>query len=241
MEHGPVPPHERPWRHPSELAAADRAAFAAEPPSRRLRLVALLGGAAAAIIVIATVVTVTPWRGTNGSAGTDDAATAMRTAAEMPLLAPRSEWGHPLVVPISVAWTSGESALLAVADAQMLRSMYVDLAPETRIVVQLIDGPVVFAEVLDLGGDERPAILRLDPTPETIQGYVVAPDPPDAFDDITILIDDPVTMEFRFFVNIEVPAGTAVIDEQGRLIGLGRVDDGRTRLIVVGSATSIPG
>lgn len=240
MEHGPIPPHERPWRHPSELAAADRAAFAAEPPSRRLRVVALFAGAGAAIVLIALVIGITPWRAANGPESATDAALAARTAAEMPLLAPRAQWGHPQVVPIRVDWSSGQSAILAVADAQMLRSMYADLAIETRIVVQIVGGPVIFAEVIDLGSDERPAILRLDDSDEPITGFAVAPDPPGSFDDVTILIDDPVTMEYRFFFNIALPAGTAVIDEQGRLVGLGRVDDGRTRLIVVESATTIP-
>jgi hypothetical protein len=41
------PPHEREWRHPAEISAEHRIVFAAEPPSRRLRVAALVVGFAA--------------------------------------------------------------------------------------------------------------------------------------------------------------------------------------------------
>lgn len=52
------PPHEREWRHPTEISAEHRIVFAAEPPSRRLRAAAFvvgfasLGAAVTAAIII---------------------------------------------------------------------------------------------------------------------------------------------------------------------------------------------
>jgi hypothetical protein len=53
------PPHEREWRHPAEISAEHRILFAAEPPSRRLKVVALVIGACSLIAAMATALFIT--------------------------------------------------------------------------------------------------------------------------------------------------------------------------------------
>lgn len=60
MERGPVPPHERTWRHPSELAAQERLELRAVVAPRTTRVTALAAGTFGLIIVAALVLVVTP-------------------------------------------------------------------------------------------------------------------------------------------------------------------------------------
>lgn len=59
----PAPrPHERDWRHPSEISAEHRIVFAAEPPSRRLRTAAIVSGsvAVAAAVAVGAIIATAP-------------------------------------------------------------------------------------------------------------------------------------------------------------------------------------
>lgn len=62
VESGPLPPHERPWRHPSELAAATRTEIRHERPSGFVRGAALLGGTTTAVLMGFLVLSLTPER-----------------------------------------------------------------------------------------------------------------------------------------------------------------------------------
>lgn len=63
MERAPLPPHERSWRHPSEVAAATRQEITAEQPSRSTRAAALLGGTATIVLFGVAVFALTPAAG----------------------------------------------------------------------------------------------------------------------------------------------------------------------------------
>lgn len=62
VEPGPLPPHERPWRHPSEIAAATRHEIRTERPSGAVRAAALLGGTTTALLMGVLVLSLTPER-----------------------------------------------------------------------------------------------------------------------------------------------------------------------------------
>jgi hypothetical protein len=62
VEYGPVPPHERSWRHPSELAAAEQAEARAEPVPPALRWLAITTGSIGLVAIAALVLTVSPSR-----------------------------------------------------------------------------------------------------------------------------------------------------------------------------------
>ena len=67
-----MPPHERGWRHPSELAAAEATAIRADPGSRTVRIAALTAGTLGLLAVGVLAVLVTP----QGSPGHQVAAEA---------------------------------------------------------------------------------------------------------------------------------------------------------------------
>jgi hypothetical protein len=56
------PPHEREWRHPAEISAEHRIVFAAEPPSRRFRVVALVAGFTAVGTAVAAAIAINAMR-----------------------------------------------------------------------------------------------------------------------------------------------------------------------------------
>lgn len=59
VEHGPLPPHERSWRHPSELGPT-RADVEVADPTGRTHMMALAGGTLAVMAVALMVVAMTP-------------------------------------------------------------------------------------------------------------------------------------------------------------------------------------
>ena len=56
----PIPPHERTWRHPSELAAAERATIRHTEPPRTTRTFAIATGTVGLVAVALLMFTVTP-------------------------------------------------------------------------------------------------------------------------------------------------------------------------------------
>jgi hypothetical protein len=65
VEDAPLPPHERIWRHPSELGPTPELI---EPSSLRSRALAFSSGAVAAVLVAVMVVSITPRRSSSPSA-----------------------------------------------------------------------------------------------------------------------------------------------------------------------------
>ncbi|MEX2626431.1 MAG: hypothetical protein WD225_06080 [Ilumatobacteraceae bacterium] len=60
VERGPLPPHERSWRHPSEVAADTRQAIRTERPSPSVRNTAIAGGTLTILLVGAVVLALSP-------------------------------------------------------------------------------------------------------------------------------------------------------------------------------------
>jgi hypothetical protein len=107
VTNGPLPPHERPWRHPSELAAP-----APEPTSRSGRVLILSTAAFGLLLVGALVVTMTPARSRNTETALDAIAVAstersVAVGGATPSLADRSLAGDPAAEP-RTAVTEGE-------------------------------------------------------------------------------------------------------------------------------------
>jgi len=63
VERGPLPPHERTWRHPSELAADETALVRSDPGGRSVRVAALTAGTFGLLAVGVLALWVTPSRG----------------------------------------------------------------------------------------------------------------------------------------------------------------------------------
>lgn len=63
VDQGPLPPHERTWRHPSELAADESAFVRADPGGRSTRVAAITAGTLGLLAVGVLALWVTPSRG----------------------------------------------------------------------------------------------------------------------------------------------------------------------------------
>jgi len=220
VERAPLPPHERAWRHPSELAEANRVALSAEAPSGTLRAVALVGGAAGVIAVALLVLTLAPQRTDTPVAVSSTSSPGSSTSG--PLVASASLGRdlagltlHPIATPIGndgMALTSSRS-ILGTAQVNTPR------LDNRRIDVVLVTGHVTRARVVDPGEDGGIAWVALD-AGESDQGLDVASDMPRADDVVTVLADPPMLVEFAHIGDVDAADGTPVVDDDGDVVGM---------------------
>jgi hypothetical protein len=220
VERAPLPPHERAWRHPSELAEANRIALSAEEPSGTWRAVALVGGAAGVIAVALLVLTLAPQRndtpvavsstsspGSSGSGPVVASASLGRDITGLTL--------HPIATPIGdhgMAVTSSRSIL----ETTHLETPWVE---NRRIDVVLVTGHLARATVVDPGESGGIAWVALDagaPGP----GLEVASDMPRANDVVTVLAEPPMLVEFAHIGQVDAEDGTPVVDDNGDVVGM---------------------
>lgn len=220
MERAPLPPHERAWRHPSELAEANRIALSAEAPSGTLRAIALVGGAAGVIAVALLVLTLAPQRNDTPVAVSSTSSPGSSTSG--PLVASASLGRdltgltlHPIATPI------GDSGL-AVASSRSILGITQLSSPRLdsrRIDVVLVTGHVTRALVVDPGQDGGIAWVALDDGASD-HGLDVASDMPSAGDVVTVLADPPMLVEFAHIGQIDAADGTPVVDDDGDVVGM---------------------
>lgn len=221
MERAPLPPHERAWRHPSELAAANRSALSAEESNGTSRTIALIGGAAGVLAVALLVLTLAPQR-----ADPDPVAVSSTSnpgpASSAQLVAPASLGRevsglalHPIVTPI------GDNGMAVTSSRSLLRITQLDVARlDDRVIdVVLVTGHVTRALVVDPGRDGGIAWVSLD-AGAIDQGLDVARDMPRAHDVVTVLADPPMLVEFGHIEQVEVADGTPVLDDDGDVVGM---------------------
>ncbi|MEO6653441.1 MAG: hypothetical protein ABIP17_12375 [Ilumatobacteraceae bacterium] len=212
MERGPLPPHERTWRHPSELAAEERAVVLAEPTPRSVRVMALTSGTMGLLAVGLLMVTITPARGESPIAISASTTPAADTESNQPIaLAPgatervgfRSDIGGALATPIG----DGRFALVTRAALADVDHMIIDVRlPSGRTtagsIVTASDQAVVVA------------LAAIEP------GHGVAVRRPAADQMVTVMADPPVVVAYSQIATLEVGEGTAVLDDDGLLVGL---------------------
>lgn len=211
MERGPLPPHERTWRHPSELAAEERAIFLAQVTPRSARLTALTSGTLGLLAVGLLMVTITPDRAESPIAISASTTPVVDQSTRPVALAPgatervgfRSDIDSALATPIG----DGRFALVTRAALADIEHMIIDVRlPSGRTtagsIVTASDQAVVVA------------LAAIEP------GHDVAVDRPSAGQMVTVLSEPPVTIAYGDIGTLEVREGTAVIDDDGLLVGL---------------------
>lgn len=209
------------------MAAEARSDALRERPARSTRVLTAAVGLAASCAVIIAMVAMTPWN-PEPSAERSRPPTSIftRLAAGLDPISP-----YPVAIPLA------ESAL-AVALSHTLGTWSIggeSRAPAT-VVVALPDGSLVEGAILDPGSEDDLAILGLPGIAGS--GLVPAPRPPVERDLVTILLDEPLTIEFRRLDAIaalfaELVDGTVVVDGQGRLLGLCRRTEDEIRFVAV--------
>lgn len=242
VEHGPLPPHERTWRHPSELAAEEHALARAESPPATTRVFAFTTGSLGLLAVGLLMLAVTPSRSgapvaisattTPESAGgsvtviatvaagpSDRAPLGLRGAADA-LATPIGEGRYAVVTAVDLGTGSGG---VAIGDA---------------VDVEVPSGRLHEARIVGRSGDTVLVELeRAEP------GVDVADDRPAGDDIVTVLAEPPITIVLADLATLRVEEGTAVLDDDGLLVGLCSQELGAaTRLVAVGveAATTAP-
>jgi hypothetical protein len=219
VDSGPLPPHERTWRHPSELAAEQRALLRAEGAAPSARAFALVTGTLGLLAVGALLLTVTPPRQdspialsastTLAALGTPElraSTTATPVGPTGALANPdRSSTGlHALVTPI------GDGRYGLVTSAALAGHAGATLS------VRFTSGRIGVVEVVERAADEL--VLVALPAGET--GHPIADDPPADDEIVTVLASPPITVPYAEVKTLQVQEGTPVFDEEGALVGL---------------------
>ena len=227
MESGPVPPHERTWRHPSELAAEERAVVLAEPTPRGARAMALTSGTLGLLAVGLLMVAITPDRAESPvalSASTTPVAVQgiRRPAALAPAQTEaagfRVEGTGSLATPIG----DGQFALVTRASLADVDGMVID--------VRLPSGRTTAGSIVTASDDAVVVALAA-----TEPGHRIATRRPGRSDMVTVMVDPPVSIAYGEIATIDADEGTAVLDVDGSLVGLcsRRVGTDHVRLIEV--------
>lgn len=238
VEPGPLPPHERAWRHPSELAAEERDAFRSEQPSASIRVAAMASGAVGVLMVGVLVMIASPDRGA--------APIAVSATTTAPALEQTTNT-RPAAVRLPVAGTATTTvpatvfviAATPIDDGRfaLVTRMAVDGAENDVLDVVTPSGRIVDGWVVDEVGDALVVELA-EPEPE--HGHAIAASAPADHEIVTVMSDPPRDIALADVGELEVDEGTPVLDGDGEVVGLCSHDreSGLTRLVAVSPAAA---
>lgn len=224
MEPAPPPPHERQWRHPSELAAAERAAVIAEPAPLATRRLLIATGAVGVLVIGLLVATFSP----TALTPTEVAATTMPTGTRRASAAIGVASQQSVVRPLPANVVPLNDRGLAVTTRTAINNVAGDTG---AIQVVLPDGSAARARVITSGDDA--VVVQLD---RASLGYDISRREPADSEIVTIMLAPPVTIAFidiDSLDSIEIPDGTPILDRRGELVGLCGHDGIRTEVIDV--------
>ena len=229
MEHGPLPPHERTWRHPSELAAEERNLLRAQTAPVSARLLALATGAVGLAVVGALVMSVTPRR--------YDAPIAI-SATTTPASVPGDAGASSDPVPAGSTALAIRRTVDVTTDALatpigtgrfafVTRSAAGD-TPERPFGVRLPSGRLSTGWMINEISDA--IIVELD---DGEPGHPIARRRPEAHEIVTVMQTPPVTIAYADIDTLEIGEGVAIIDDEGALVGICSSDGHTTRVIEI--------
>jgi hypothetical protein len=238
VSQAPLPPHERTWRHPSELAAAEREAFrTAEAPSGT-RLFAMVTGTVGLLAVGLLVLTVAPDR-------TDAPLTVSATTTPSAVTPARLTGVAAIGRFSSDDRTTSDSAPVRLRPGLATpvgdgRSALMTLEATQRRVgpfdVRLTSGAIVSAAVIDTS-DHGLVVVSIAASD---QAHEIASALPEPHEIVTVLADPPITVPFDSIDEMEVAEGTPILDAAGALVGIcTRTSDGPMVLDVTGHGTPL--
>jgi hypothetical protein len=218
----PLPPHERPWRHPSELAPPDH-----EPSTGAGRLLIVTTATFGLILVALLAVAVTP-SSTTSTASTEDAPPTVVAVRAVPATLVRfgAESAPPMAAPVG-------SQGLALTTSAAVRDA------DGTLAVQLASGRVVEAAVMSIDDDGDLAVVSLPDVVPT-ETFVVPRDAeaPVPSDTVKVHAETPVVVAVEALGALEVGEGTPVTDDDGHLVGLCSRDEAGDETTLTGVAIS---
>ena len=228
MEPGPVPPHERAWRHPSELGPPPH-----EPTTATGRVLIVTSAAVGLLIVGVLAVALTPNR-SGTPAAVESTVTPFRAApvavgpelaTTVALLPPRTPNDQPVPSPMAVVTPVGEEGL-GVTTLEAVNGK------GDTITARLPNGSAV--RVVVVGTDERSG-LALVALPEAARdadgGFRMADEQADPDDTVVVHGVETTIVAVVDLVHLEFAEGTPVLDDEGGLVGLCSDAERGTKLV----------
>ena len=250
----PLPPHERQWRHPSELGAV---LVPPPPPNRRLPRLALAGIGVVVVVVLAGLVQLLAPRGGSrvasiASESIDESAIPTSLAApgpvgqhrsSVPAKQPRPRRSGALTARrrslSTLMLADAERAAVAVGDGRHAFTIASSLVAEQELRVFVTSGVSVRARVISVNTTTNIAVLELETAMSDVARQV-AYDAPAEGDHVMVGSDagDAYVRITSFGLTLETDVaaneGEPVTDERGKLVGLiSRNADGTLRLVTI--------
>ncbi len=215
----PLPPHERTWRHPSELAADERAFVRAEPVAASTRSLALATGSIGLLAIGVLVITVTPRR--QESPLTIIATTTpLAVAAVTSVASTVTTTFAPTTISRPIGFAERELPPLAtpIGDGQFALVTETGLADQRGPVidVRFVSGELGTGAIVS-GPDQPVVVVSLA---NEVVGHKVAHRLPQPNEMVTVMASPPFAIRFADIGTLDVAEGTAVIDSDGSLVGL---------------------
>lgn len=226
MERGPLPPHERSWRHPSELAAEERALVLSEGSPRGQRVLALATGTLGLLAVGLLMVSISPKRADSPIAVTastnSESLVASRGPIALATIGFEPDGGTGAAPALATPIGDGRFALITRESAIA--------SDEALIDVRLPSGRRSIGSIVT--GSDHAVVIALA-TREA--GHAIAHRRPRADDIVTVLTDPPINVAYEDVGTLAVHEGTPVVDDHGYLVGICSRRDGtdHVRLIEV--------
>jgi hypothetical protein len=211
VDRAPLPPHERPWRHPSELGPPEH-----EPTSTRGRVLIVTTATLSLLLVGALALSMTPGQGPGPIAvGSTTAEASTRPAAleqpGLPMVTPLGDEGYG----VTTAGAAGGS--------------------RARMAARLPSGAVV--DVYIVRRDEASGVTLVS-LPTRTSGYELAASRPAPSDTVVVQAREPIVVAMVDIAGLDVAEGTPVLDDQGDLVGLCTWD---ADTITVMTVSTMPG
>ena len=212
MDRAPLPPHERPWRHPSELGPPTP-----EPTSTSGRVIIATTATLSLLLIGLLAISMTP--------GKDRAPQAVASTTGRASIAGLEQTPQlPLVTPIG-----DEGWAITTTGAVKARSGVMS--------ARLPSGDVVEVEIVDRDEDTGLTVVSL---PTETDGYRLATSPPAPDDTVTVHgAKQTQTVEMVTLSTMVVEEGAPVVDDDGDLVGLCTTDD--DHVVQVLTVSTMPG
>jgi hypothetical protein len=192
-ERGPLPPHERPWRHPSELGPPEH-----EPTTTAGRVLIATTATLSLALIGLLVLTVTPDR------SPDPTSTGATTARPSVTFAALERPALPMVTPIGdEGW--GVTTRGAIAGRAGIVS------------ARLPSGDIVDVKIIRT---DTAAGLTVVSLPAKEIGYELADASPAPSDTVLVNGEPPLVVAMNELAALDVDEGTPVLDGDGDLVGL---------------------
>ncbi|MET0458212.1 MAG: hypothetical protein ABW195_03125 [Ilumatobacteraceae bacterium] len=196
MDRAPLPPHERPWRHPSELGPIAEH----EPTTTGGKALIVTSATLGLLLVGVLAVAMTP----DHSSSPEAVASTISGLRQVPASAEALEQPElPLVTPLG-------------DDGWAVTTMSALAGRSGSVTARLPSGAEVQAEIITT---DRSTGLTVVSVP-ALAGYELAADEPAPTDTVYVHGDPPQTVTITELASLDVAEATPVLDADGDLIGL---------------------